>query len=173
MQAGLRARGFGPHFCRWLAIPCEDASSRVTGEMTDRFKLMRSVRQGWPPGPSLFVLLADILVQLVKLESEIEGLCLPGDYMLRIMSFVDDNHFVCRTTLASLNACALLLELYEVVSGMVVGWEKRFTVRTGGVLTMLPGLLAAVYILQLGEVRKYLGLEHGPSAEDSRVGEQF
>lgn len=40
-------------------------------------------------------------------------------------------------------------------------------------ITALPGLLAHVVILKLGETKKYFGFLYGPEAEDSDVGKQL
>lgn len=53
LHAGLQKLGFGPVFCRWVRILCEDAGAKiiVNGDLTRLIKLFRSVRQGCPLVP--------------------------------------------------------------------------------------------------------------------------
>lgn len=44
--------------------------------------------------------------------------------MLKILSFADDHMVLCKTTQASLDACAGVISEYELVSGLLISWEK-------------------------------------------------
>lgn len=60
---------------------------------------------------------------------------------------------------------------YELILGLEISWEKSFATCSGALLSVLLGLLHMVYILKAREKRKYLGLQHGPGADDVCVGE--
>lgn len=175
MDAGLKAMGFGCKFRHWIKIICKDASSKVivNGRLTRRIRLRRSVRQGCPIAPFIFIILTDIFVQMINAEDSIEGLRLPGGSLLRSMIFVDDSHLVSRTIASSLDGCAGIIFLYGDVSGILVAWEKTFAVCTLPHPEGLPGLLVYVKILLPGKSKKYLGMLHGPEVDDSCIGEQL
>lgn len=63
-----------------MKLLSQDASSEiiVNGERSESFRLHRSVRQGCPLAPFLFVLLGDIFLQMIKQAQKVEGLELPG-----------------------------------------------------------------------------------------------
>lgn len=75
LHIGLQKLGFGPVFCRWVRILCEDAGAEiiVNGDLTRLIKLFRSVRQGCPLAPYLFVLVTDLFLILVKANGNIKG----------------------------------------------------------------------------------------------------
>lgn len=79
LLAALRKMGFGEVFCRWIEILCQDAAAEiiVNGHLTKLIRLLRSVRQGCPLAPYLFVLVADLFLLLVKAHPDIKGLELP------------------------------------------------------------------------------------------------
>lgn len=145
----LHSLGFGENFCTWVKILSADASSEVivNDEVSEAFAVQRSVRQGCPHAPLLFVLVADVFIMMVKASPEFEGLDLPGRYSLRIMSYTDDNQLVICTTQAVLDCCACLIADYELLSSIAVNWIKSFVVCTK-VLQSLPGLLAVVQVLR-------------------------
>lgn len=73
LHAGLKNLGFGPVFCKWVKILCADAGAEiiVNGDLTRLIKLFKSVRQGCPLAPYLFVLVADLFFILVKRNKDI------------------------------------------------------------------------------------------------------
>lgn len=138
----------------------QDACSKiiVNGQRTESFSLHRSVRQVCPLAPFLFVLLSDIFLQMIQQAQEVEGLELPSGKILKILSFTDDHMVLCKTTQSLLDAYAGVISEYELVSGLLISWEKLFASCSGAhPPSLLPGLLHLVHILQPGETRKYLG----------------
>lgn len=77
------------------------------------------------------------------------------------------------TTAASLDACVDVIDEYDDVSGTEINWEKTLATCSPTPPATLPGRLAHVRVLQIGEVEKYIGMLHGPSAEDWAVGAQL
>lgn len=112
---------------------------------------------------------------MLNQAEDFEGLELLGGRMLKVPAFADDHQVLCRTTQKSLDACSVVIQDYELISGLLMSWEKSFTMCSGNrvPLSVLPGLLHMVHILQAREKRKYLGLQYGPGAEDIGIGEQL
>lgn len=114
----------------------------MNGDRTKCFKLHQLVCQGCPLAPLLFVLLGDIFLQMVKQAQEVESLELPGGVMLKILSFADDHQLLVRTTQSALDASAEVIAEYELISGLLISWEKLFATCTGeSPPQVLPSLL--------------------------------
>lgn len=93
LQSSLEALGFGPNFCRWVAILCKDACAQiiVNRDLSALFWLARSVCQGCPLAPTLFVLVVDVYIRLINLNKDIEGLEDPTGREHRASTFADDS----------------------------------------------------------------------------------
>ena len=66
------------------------ASIIVNGEQSTTFKLQRSVRQGCPLAPYLFLLTVDVLGQMLQhTANQVQGLRLPDNYAITNQMFAD------------------------------------------------------------------------------------
>eukprot|EP00246_Nothoceros_aenigmaticus_P006247 TRINITY_DN19040_c0_g1_i1.p1 TRINITY_DN19040_c0_g1~~TRINITY_DN19040_c0_g1_i1.p1 ORF type:complete len:142 (-),score=15.96 TRINITY_DN19040_c0_g1_i1:668-1093(-) len=79
LHAPLAVLGFGPNFCQWAEIPCQQASARimVNRKVTNDIALGRYVHQGCPLAPLLFTLSGDVL-KMVKGNQIIKGIKMDG-----------------------------------------------------------------------------------------------
>jgi len=78
--------GFSPTWVRWVASLYRDATSaiKVNGVAGPDFQLARSVRQGCPLAPYLFILTIDVLgYMLADPNHGVEGLSLPRGGLIR------------------------------------------------------------------------------------------
>ena len=87
--------GFPPSFCRWVDILFKDSNTiiQVNGELSNPIFLERSIRQGCPLAPSLFVLVADALSYIMnsnKLGLGVKGILLPNKDNLLLEQFATD-----------------------------------------------------------------------------------
>lgn len=155
--AGLHKLGFRPIFCRWVKILCKDAGAEIhmNGELTKLIKLFRSIRQGCPLAPYLFVLVADLFILMVKTSKEIRGLTLPSGAELRAVAVADDNQVISIRTVVSLNACAIVIRVFCLIFGMKVNWAKAIAICSPTLVDCLPRRLGHVRVLQLGKSHKY------------------
>ena len=71
--------GFGPSFCNWVALFYNDVFSRIiyNGNLSMLVFLGRSVRQGCPLSPLLYVLVSEVLSTQIRRCKQIEGFQLP------------------------------------------------------------------------------------------------
>jgi mannosylglycoprotein endo-beta-mannosidase len=82
----LEKFGFGDTWIRWVKALYKGASSvvKLNGKIGPDFKLVRSVRQGCPLAPYLFILAMDVLgYMLADPKNEVEGLSLPKGGLIR------------------------------------------------------------------------------------------
>jgi hypothetical protein len=103
----LSKLGFSPKWIKWVSALYRPTSSsiKVNGEIRKDFKLSRSVRQGCPLAPYLFILATDVLGHMLQddLKHKVEGLTLPkGDYV-RDQTFTDDTTFYLKGTQSNLD----------------------------------------------------------------------
>lgn len=63
MHATLRGMGFGTSFLKWVDLfyTGVQSSVNVNGYLSHFFSLSRGIRQGCPPSPLLYVLVAEVL----------------------------------------------------------------------------------------------------------------
>jgi hypothetical protein len=84
---------FYPKWIRWVSSLYTLASStiKLNGVEGSTFPLTRSVRQGCPLSPYLFILVTDVLGHMLDdPRFGVEGLTLPGGREIRDQTFADD-----------------------------------------------------------------------------------
>ncbi|XP_057833401.2 secreted RxLR effector protein 78-like [Cryptomeria japonica] len=91
----LQAFGFPSYFCKWIDILFKDSSTivEINGDMSEAIPLRRSIRQGFPIAPTMFVIVANALYYILRaleLGPSIKGLTLPNVDGLINAQFVDD-----------------------------------------------------------------------------------
>ena len=80
----LEAFGFPPSFCNTVQVLLSDASAQVevNGVLSAPFSLGRSIRQGCPLAPSLFVIASEALFYILidnSLSPDVRGIYFPND----------------------------------------------------------------------------------------------
>ncbi len=89
----LAKLSFCPKWIRWVSSLYTLASStiKLNGVEGNAFPLARSVRQGCPLSPYLFILAMDVLGHMLDdPRFGVEGLTLPGGRKIRDQTFADD-----------------------------------------------------------------------------------
>ena len=92
----LKFFGFGEKFCRWIKILYTNIHSKVliNGFTTPKIDIKRSVRQGCPIAPLLYICVIKTLLINIRKSKTIEGIkcpCSPGRHLLS--AFADDTGF--------------------------------------------------------------------------------
>ncbi|GBG86942.1 hypothetical protein CBR_g44395 [Chara braunii] len=108
----LRRMGFGENFCAWIIAMYTHASSAVmiNGHLSEPFPLTRSLRQGCPLAPLVFVLQMEVLLNKIRQHSDIRGLQLHNGEDCRVKALADDLFAVSKNTAGSPTALKTKME---------------------------------------------------------------
>lgn len=130
LLAALNKMGFGGLLTAFLRSSFATASSTVllNGIPSRRISLARSVRQGCPLSPLLFITAFDVLgamLQRAHDEGSIQGVAFPRVNQRALHNFfADDVYLVIRAMLTYILTVQRLLELFGNASGLFCVWEK-------------------------------------------------
>lgn len=123
MQA-IQILNFGEAFIDYVKILFVDIQSCLynAGRTSETFNPGRGVRQGCPVPPSIFLLVAEILANLIRDNDNIIGVKL-GNSQLKLAQFADDDTCFL-TTEESLPSLLSTLDLFAKWSGLTVNTNK-------------------------------------------------
>ncbi|GBG88555.1 hypothetical protein CBR_g48024 [Chara braunii] len=122
----MRKMGFSPGFCKWVIAMYMYATSavQVNGHLSDKFQLTRSLRQGCPLAPLLFVLELEVPLNRIRNHPRIQGLPLSSDKECRTKALADDLFLISANTVESLEAVKDVLLEYSGLYEASVNWNK-------------------------------------------------
>lgn len=91
----LEAFGFPSELCTYVKVLLQDSFAQidVNGSLSSSIMLSRSIRQGCPLAPTLFVIASDTLFYLLRdnsLSPKVNGIRIPDDNELMNIQFADD-----------------------------------------------------------------------------------
>ena len=97
----------------------------VNGYLSHFFSLSRGIRQGCPPSPLLYVLVAEVLACSICANPRIKGLCLPGSSnpLSPISQYADDTSLVVCSD-DTIRACFEVYDVYERGSSSKLNLSK-------------------------------------------------
>ena len=126
--------GFGPDFIKWVKLLYTDVKSQVlaNGFITKPFSIQRGVRQGCGLSPLLFVLVVEVLGNMIRNNPKIKGLKLPGSAEeLKISQYADDiNLFLSEPR--SVYETLKTFSTFSAASGLSLNMEKSWGWWLGG-----------------------------------------
>ena len=105
---------------KWIKLFHTDISSCVqnNGWSSDFFTLSRSVRQGCPLSPYLFILCAEVLGNAIRRDEEIRGT------ECKLSQYADDTTMILDGSELSFSRTLYLLDIFADISGLKVNYEK-------------------------------------------------
>ena len=123
----LEQYGFSADFRKWVQILYTDIYSSVivNNHISDRFKLTRSVRQGCPLSPLLYILSLEPVLINIRKDPQVLGCPIPGNRINspKLTAFADDCKFVVKTN-ESVEAILRHFDRYSKISGSKLNKNK-------------------------------------------------
>ena len=135
----------------------------VNGEQSQAFKLQRSVRQGCPLAPYLFLLTVDVLGQMLQHpDCHVKGLRLPDNSTITNQMFADDTLLLLEGNPSNMDRAIDVINRFGAASGSKLNLHKS----VGVWISHTPrdwtwGEGEGLKWLQPGEITKYLGYPFG------------
>ncbi len=123
----LSKLGFNPKWIKWVSSLywLTSSSVKVNREFGGDFKLYRSVRQGCPLAPCLFMLVTNVLGQMPDdMKYKVEGLTLPKGGCVQDQTFVDDTALYLKGTQSNLDKAWIVLDFFWLALGVKINWGK-------------------------------------------------
>ena len=117
--------GFGYSFIKWINVLLNGAVSCINhcGNVTDRFKVERSCRQGDPISPYLFILCVEILAWKIRQDDKVKGFNL-GNYVQKLDFYADDLTAYLDGSESSLRRLIFILDEFHKISGLKINLSK-------------------------------------------------
>ena len=174
LAAVLETAGFKPEFRKWISILYHNPQAvvQVNRRRSGAFAIERSVRQGCPLSPLLYVLALEPLLRRLRdrgARPALRGILLSGSVRAKISAFADDiTVFVSRRR--DIVAVKEAVARYEKVAGAKVNFDKSESLRLGAWRgsVPLPGPFTGVMVLSAS-----LGCGSGPASSWSEIGWKY
>ena len=117
--------GFGLSFIKWINVLLNDVSSCINhcGNISDRFRVGRSCRQGDPISPYLFIICVEILAIKIRQDSKIKGFKI-GTFEQKIDFYADDLTAYLDGSATSLESLVEILDRFRDISGLKINLSK-------------------------------------------------
>ena len=125
LQCILVHMHFGLSFCSWVSLFYSQISSSVliNGMRLDSFFVSRGVRQGCPLSPLLYIILAETLANVIRVDSLIDGFFLPGNRCVKVLQYADDTSIIVMSNGALVRVFEIFRR-YELASGAKLNVTK-------------------------------------------------
>ena len=135
----------------------------VNGEISKTFRLQRSVRQGCPLAPYLFLLTVDVLGQMLQHPGcGVQGLRLPDRTMITNQMFADDTLLLLDGNRENLDRALSVINRFGAASGAKLNLHKSVGLWLSHRNREWQwGEEAGLKWLEKGEVTRYLGYPFG------------
>jgi hypothetical protein len=121
----MLARGFPELWCDWMDAIFTSSRSAVVlnGVLGKWFRCLRRLRQGDPLSPYLFLIAADVLQWLVKLDDVLWHPLLDGA-PCPVLQYADDTLIIMRGDGSAAWRLRLLLQQFELATGLRINYHK-------------------------------------------------
>ena len=137
LQGVLIRFGFSKEWIKGISSLYNAAQSRVllAGDYGPLFYISRSVRQGCPLAPFLFLFFAEAMISFLNAaDIGIRGLCTPLSHIeVRDAEFADDTALYLKGDLENLEKTEVAISTFCKASGALVNWNKSFAFWVGDV----------------------------------------
>jgi hypothetical protein len=127
LRQTMQVMGFHPTWINQVMALNENAFAAVivNGEQSRTFKLQRSMRQGCPLAPYLFLLIVDVLGQMLQHpECRVKGLKLPDNSSITNQMFADDTLLFLDGTLDNMDRALNVINRFGATSRAKLNLHK-------------------------------------------------
>ena len=131
MLKSLEHMNFDKDFVRWVKILYNNTNSCVAnnGHKTEVFNLRRGVHQGCPLSALLFIILVQVLQQMLKNNNNIEGIKV-GNEEVKILQMADDTTILTKN-IRDIPRILETLNIFYEISGLKTNIEKTMAYKLG------------------------------------------
>jgi exonuclease III len=131
MFTSLEQMNFDQDFIKWVKILYRNTTSCVinNGHKTEQFNLRRGVHQGCPLSALLFIILVQVLQQMLTNSKNIKGI-LVKNKEIKVLQMADDTTILTRD-IKDVPRILKLLKLFHVISGLKTNIEKTVAYKLG------------------------------------------
>lgn len=131
IQKVLSMQDFGIKWKMWIRSITSTArlSVLVNGSPTEEFNMGRGLRQGDPISPLIFILVSEILHELMEKDCEmgmIQGVYVGEKLYVSHLQFADDTIFFLENSDKSVRGIKIILVLFQIITGLKVNFNKSF-----------------------------------------------
>lgn len=165
LEAAMAKLGFSSQWISWVSSLYRGAQSSliVNGKKLLRFDITRSVRQGCPLAPYLYLFVSDVLSHMISDPTYgIEGLRFPDGTFVRCQCFADDSALFLRGTKENLQRAYEVIDIFCHASGARINWDKSYAILASeNPRNWRWGEHLGLRWLQEGESARYLGFPLG------------
>ena len=132
--AAMKYFNFGESYIKWTETIYKDAQSCMTnnGDFTEWFPVTRSVKQGGPNSPYLFLILAEVLAIELRKNPKIKGFLIE-DIMKLFGQYADDIDLYLKGDAQSIDETLKTFAKFEHQSGFKINYEKTSVYRIGSI----------------------------------------
>ncbi|CAN6226415.1 unnamed protein product [Urochloa humidicola] len=125
LQEIMMASGFPDRWCQWIAalLSSSKMAVLVNGSPRPWFTCGRGLRQGDPLSPYLFLLVADVLQQMIKNTPGIRHLA-ADDVACPVLQYADDTLIVVRAKERDLLLLKAVLDKFSAATGLRINYDK-------------------------------------------------
>ena len=120
----LHVFNFGENFRKWISILYSGGTSCVTnnGFRSDFFSIERSVRQGDPISPLIFVLALEPLLHSIRKDRNIKGIEIKNNE-IKLTGYADDISYFCNNKNSAINVITKINN-FSKISGLEINKTK-------------------------------------------------
>ena len=128
----LNLFNFGPDIQKWFKILYSDMSSSVivNGHISKGFDISRGCRQGDPISPYLFVLVVEVLAEMIRNNTNIKGITI-DEVEFKLTQYADDTTLILDGSTGSLNNVMKTLDDFYNMCGLKINTQKTSAVWIG------------------------------------------
>jgi hypothetical protein len=159
LWAIMLARGFPTLWCDWMDMIFSSSRSAImlNGVPGKWIRCMRGLRQGDPLSPYLFLITADVLQRLIKLDAGIlhpitDGVPCP------VLQYADDTLIIMRADAGAARRLWLILQQFEQATGLRINYHKSTLVPMHIAPELLSDIQDCLQCRVEGFPQTYLGL---------------